>query len=769
MRRPLLITITKYWLTLMTALLLTACGGGGGESGGGGFTLSQSSIEVSGYQHTMNTSRHNITMNITGDGATYAGAAYTNGQTPVNWLSFEMTGSGKSYVLSVYVNPSVMSTGKSTAAFTVGTTDSKGNVLATKVVTVTADLRQGMQASTTEKNDVFVYGAVASNLSFPLSFSADNRTSWRATSNQNWLNLSQSAGQGSASLAATVDTTALTPGSHQAEITIQDNQDTNHKFTFIYRLHLDTPMFDFIGEDGVLGGSNGLAQDSLSLYFSPRTGSYNHPYSISFTTSNGVAWLTTGENEGVVNETGKTLQIRSIAPDSMAGTYTATATLRVNVGQLIFERVLNITLHKEFNRISLGSNAVALSSAPDKSLLSRKIPVMNSLNRTDLTWQAVSDQPWLTVTATGAMGQDITLEANPAGLTPEQTYYATVTVTPNDAIVGNSEQIKVGFSVLTTVPTTQVLTIPRTDSTYEDKVFRAVSPNQPVIVIGYGATLVSYNIHTAALLRSFDAAIDGVGGIAYSADGAKLFVYDNVKQQIVSLDATTGVKLDTYQLSNIFSSMLGLLHVRQNGRNMLYGVPGKVYDTDTGVELTIAEHSYLPAGNNLNADYSPQHIVSDEGLVFNSYYSALNGGQVYSQYVHGVGSGGGSSGQSCYASSGDYIYTAAGSPYSFLGYNRQLNDVDRILPGQAYPNAIVCAKDGLIIGGTNAYYDANDIFLYTAEGSALGMLNSAGSDNGYRRLVKRGLSVSSDAGQLIAVSEREGDTQIKFMRLPAAN
>lgn len=774
MRSQLLTIITKCWLILGVVLLLPGCGGGGGsgdESVGtaasGSFTLSQTTLAISGYQHLLSTTRHDINMTITGEGVTYAGAAYANGQTPVNWLQFDMSGSGKNYTLSVIVNPGLMATGQSTAAFTVGTSDAKGNVLSSKVVTVSADLWRGMQATITEKNELKRYGAVEDTLTFPVAFTADNRTNWQVSSNQTWLTLSQVSGQGDASFSASVDTTKLVAGNHQAEITVQDSQVSNHKLTFVYRLTLDTPMFDFTGEDGVLGGENGMEHNTISISFSPGTEQYSHPYRLSFETDNGIAWLTADESEGRVSGTGKTLQIRSIAPANMEGTFTGRAVLRVQVGQLEFTRTINIKLHKEHNRISLGSGAVALSSAPDKSLLSRDIPVLHSLDRTDLTWQARSDANWLSVTPSGAMGQSVTLQANPAGLAPDQTYYATVTVSADNPLSTNSEHIKVGFTILSTVPEQKVLTLPRTDSSYEDKIFRAVSPVQPVIVIGYGSNLAAYNIYTAEMLLDMTNSVAGVGGITYSFDGSKVFVFDNVDNEFVTLDAANGSTMATYPLGNIFSETLSLLHVKQNGKQMLYGMPGTVFDTETGAKIAIAENSQVPASKSLNAGYAPQQIISAEGELFTAYYSALNGGQISSQYQYQLNPG--QPGQACFDPYGRYIYMSFGAQYNFAGYNLQSANVDKILPGQAYPNAVVCSADGLIIGGTNALYDQNDIFVYAADGRDLGMLNSAITPNSQRRLVTRGLSVSNDGSQLIAVTERVGNTEIKFMRLPTAN
>ncbi|MFN6971035.1 MAG: BACON domain-containing protein [Rheinheimera sp.] len=771
MRSKMLIkTITKFWFILVAAMFLISCGGDGGSDKSGTFNLSQTKIEISGYEHLLRRKSHTINMTITGRGVVYAGAAYAYGQIPAKWLSIDITGSDKNYVLTLTVNPTYLSTGTSTAAFTVGTTDAEGNILASKVVTVSATSLISLQTYNNQRRESLVYGAVEKNLAFQVPFTADRTTKWQISSNQGWLTLDEQSGQGSATFNATVDTTKLAPGIHQAKITVQDTQVAENKFDFDYQLKLDKPQFDFSGTDGTLGGDDGLAQDTLSITFASKTGKFSYPYSLTFNTSNNIAWLTSDEDSGVVNETGKTLKIRSIAPESMAGTFTATATLRVIVGEVEFSQQLNITLNKEISLMSLGAQAVALSSAPDKSLLSRSIPVLNSLGRTDLTWQAKSDKSWLTVTPSGTMGQNVTLQADPTGLAANQTFFATVTVTPDGANAGGSEQIKVGFTVLSAVPKPQVIKLPETDSTYDDFVFHAVNPLKPEIVIAYNNSLIAYNTNTAQQLYSIDRTIAGIGGITFAADGSKVFVYDNVNMQIVSFDAQSRSKLATYQLRDISSNVLGLLHVRQNGRNLLYGAPGIVFDTDSGIMMPLNGNTFPPSGRSLNAGYAPSYIVDENGSIYHSYYSALHGGQIRSSSIGGAGYYSSNAAQACFEPTGTFIYTASGSPYVFPGYNRLTKAIEKKLPGQAYPNAIVCAADGLIIGGTNSYYNETDIFVYSSNGNNLAMLNSATDENGYRRLVNRGLSVSSDAGQLIAVSERySGNTEIKFMRLPKAD
>ncbi len=76
--------------------------------------------------------------------------------------------------------------------------------------------------------------------------------------------------------------------------------------------------------------------------------------------------------------------------------------------------------------------------------------IYDTLGRTDVAWTATSDSPWLSVTGSGMTGHDITLTADPTGLTPDATQFATVTVKSSDRTVENQQQIRVGLNIRST-------------------------------------------------------------------------------------------------------------------------------------------------------------------------------------------------------------------------------------------------------------------------------------------------------------------------------
>ena len=150
--------------------------------------------------------------------------------------------------------------------------------------------------------------------------------------------------------------------------------------------------------------------------------------------------------------------------------------------------------------------------------------------------------------------------------------------------------------------------------------------------------------------------------------------------------------------------------------------------------------------------------------------SALNGGvlNVSSPFVTGTTQG--AAGQACFSADGLTLFTASGAPYNFYGTNLSTLTPGQVLAGQAYPNAIACAWNGQVIGGTSAYYSANDIFVYDATGTQLATLDSSSMTNGYRQLLARGLALSADNTRLITLVSQNSVSQqgneVRFQSLP---
>jgi hypothetical protein len=75
------------------------------------------------------------------------------------WLAINITGSGNTYQMVVNVQPSVVSAGKYSTTFEVGTADSGGNILSHQDFTVTFEVDQGVTIVTAPETLNFVFDA----------------------------------------------------------------------------------------------------------------------------------------------------------------------------------------------------------------------------------------------------------------------------------------------------------------------------------------------------------------------------------------------------------------------------------------------------------------------------------------------------------------------------------------------------------------------------------------------------------------------------------
>jgi len=177
-----------------------------------------------------------------------------------------------------------------------------------------------------------------------------------------------------------------------------------------------------------------------------------HPFAITFETDSGGSCLTSNVTTGTVNAAGAVIQVSGDKTGRVGGTYTGRVKIAATIGDLVLTGEVPVTFNIEANRIVVGASGVGFSSSPAGSVLTRKVTVFSTIGRTDVPWQATSDQTWLTVTPSGMTGGAITLAAQPSGLSTDTTHFATVTVNSPDASVENQQTIRVGLYVNSAAP-----------------------------------------------------------------------------------------------------------------------------------------------------------------------------------------------------------------------------------------------------------------------------------------------------------------------------
>ena len=751
--------------------VLSACGGGGGSGGSGSggtpvsgaFTISATSATFSARQNAANPSSQSLAITITGPNAAYAGAAYTSGQTPPSWLAFSMNGSGTTYNLVLSVTSTGLAPGQYTTTFEVGTTDSAGNVLQYQPVTVTYNVLVAVAISTQPYSGTFMYGGSKTTDAVSVAVAAAG-LQWQSTSDSPWLTVPSGTQSGTENVQATVNVANLSPGTYQGHVTVTDATDSTNSATLAFSVTVQAPTLTVTQTSVLLGGTDGLSTAApQNIAFSVSTDTAAHPFAITFETDSGGSWLTANATAGTVNSAGAVIQVSGNRTGLVGGTYTGRVEIAATVGSLVLTGEVPVTFNIEANRIVVGASGVGFSSSPAGSVLTREVTVFSTIGRTDVPWQARSDQSWLTVTPSGVTGGAMTVTASPSGLSTNTTHFATVTVSSSDTSVENTQTIRVGLYVSSTAPTTL--------SQSAGVGFVTASPVEPIaFVSNAGPDVTAYNFYTGAVDRTFTGVVAQAGPMTMSGDGQDLFVYDETNEQVVELDATTGSVINRYASNLYLSSGGALAYVRPEGYPMLVTPSSQVYDLGSGTEYDNGTLYSVSSAVSLAASPDNSKLVTDGGTVFSLFRSALNGGQFNVGLLFNTGTAEGRAGQSCISADGQTVYTASGAPYDFPGTNISTHLGTQVLPGEAYPGAVVCVWNGLVVGGADAYYDPTDVYVYYGPtGASLAVLNSS-SQASYRDLLLRGVAVSADGTRMVTLVSASAlgnpGSEIRFQTLP---
>jgi hypothetical protein len=288
-----------------------------------------------------------------------------------------------------------------------------------------------------------------------------------------------------------------------------------------------------------------------------------------------------------------------------------------------------------------------------------------------------------------------------------------------------------------------------------------------------------YNVYTGALARSLAGVVTQAGPMTVSGDGKLLYVYDQASQTVVEVDATSGAVTHTYP-SGAGTAGNAIAYVRPSGISMLITPAWRIFDVATYREYDPALPLLAyPLQNSSSLSVSPDSskIINGSGDLEGLFRTALNGGSLTLTSLRGSSSDAiTSQSQACISPDGQTAYSDIVVPYDFLGTSLATYQTVQDLPGEAYPVAIACGWNSLVIGGANAPSAPTDIFVYYGPtGAQLGLLNSSSlTASDTRGLVPRGLAVSADGTQLITLAqhlinganELQGD-EVYFQPLPA--
>lgn len=758
-------------LLLLLGCSLVGCGGSGGGGGSSGsqggvvvkpaepgdFSMDTDHIELESLgTFDLGTPRQ-INIQILGKNVAYLGAAYDQNQIPASWLDIKISGGGEKYQLNLEVGRYGMKPGSYTAAFTVGTADAQGNVLKTKVVTVNVRIKAPLKLQTDTLTERKTYGVDEGRHELVFGLTADAQTQWQVSAADPWVTLLQPQGQGDGIIRATVNYADKLPGTYQTLLTVTDKNRPQNQVQLSYKFILAAPVMTLNYTAVLLGGEDGVTDNSLPLTFSVNTANKQYPYKVTLLTQDGSPWLQADKLSGMAGQVPQTITLRSKPAPALTGEFSGRALVEVQIDQVRLSGEVPVKMQREFNRISLSSNGVHLSSAPDQQLLSRQIHVFSSRNQTDIPWQATSDQAWLQVTATGNTGSALTLTARPEGLAPDRTHFATVTVSSSDASVQNTEQIRVGFTPLSKVPAQQKIVLNREYVINDTHV--AFSPVEPLLYVAYQNQISIYDAHDARLLGQYTVALNSINAITVAVDGRQLFVYDKIAKEIAMLAPQSGEIQRRFKVHPSSDHRVGLLHLRNNGESLLLGNNYHIFDTNSGLEMKLSDPGRAPVGRHLSASYSP-YRVSSGGSYYDVRVSALNNYQLKNQ-LHFISTHVGEEADSCQSYDGQYAYLLGINPAQLARHHWRDNTTNWRRTHEPFGRSLQCSVKGQVIVGVSQIEGQPDVFVYNAEGTLLQQL-----ELGYSASLNR-IRLSADGAQLAALSYGTYDdgTVLRLYRL----
>jgi hypothetical protein len=373
-------------------------------------------------------------------------------------------------------------------------------------------------------------------------------------------------------------------------------------------------------------------------------------------------------------------------------------------------------------KLFLSADGVALSSFPSRNTLDQKLVVARTQGKVPVTWTAASDQPWLTVTASGTTGQALKLHANPHGLAKDQPFLANVTVSTSDADFADTETLRVGFWVGSTDPTTVMHRLRQTATSI------AANPVEPVVYMTDGrGSVQAYNVYSGAPAATLNNIAPAITTLDVSSDGRTLFALNANTNKLAAVDLATGAVLHRYAIkSSNYGS--GMAYARPFGQPALFTAAGPVIAYPSGDVLATG-----PAGGDAVAatpDGSKIFRVTlgDSPGTLSAYSAGLSNGELTltrtgSTYING---------ENCQdlavSHSGAHVYPACGAPYEFDVYSGKTLTQVQTLAATDYPISIEVDAFDRVVGGINNTDAATDAYVYNQRGDSLGGVPNTGID-----------------------------------------
>ena len=498
-----------------------------------------------------------------------------------------------------------------------------------------------------------------------------------------------------------------------------------------------------------LGGTNGRDIAPANVALSLNTGARAWPW----TMSSLPAWLTSPATTGNVNQSGTTVSIAANPDGVSAGSVSATVTLSATVNGDTVTLPLTVNLNADQRRLLVSDWGVGLVATPSGTVLSRSITVRDSFGAS-LPWTAVSDSPWLSVTASGntGAGTTATLQADPAALSNETLSVATVTL--SSPVSGTSPAVvRVALWKSATGRTlTQMFPL-----AYTNLVADRIRPY--VYAHNDGTTIDVYHVYTGARVDTINVGSAQLSRMAVSADGSRLYVTERLARGVAVIDLATRTRIATWELGGQPDADAQLLSMRPNGVEVVMLSGGRTFAADGRVLAATGIGGLLTASADGRRLYVQDTVAAP--TVFDAYdvdYSAISGGVLMIRHrLHAGSTDSGSYGRDIAVSpDGTRLYAGVAPPYECVRLDTEtLRFVGNGLPGvtPVYVNNVEVAADGRVICASVGSDDNNTIEVFAVDG---GLLQTHNSRVTGRRLRNSQMVVSADGMVVVAPLEPSG-------------
>ncbi len=763
---------------MLVTVLLSACADGVNPSGSGdksnlksasaslaaakpALTVSVDSLSFQGQEGRAAPPSQLLTAQITGD------------STKPPYMDVEWTGNGLSSVmydrsgdsLTIRVMP------KDPAEVGVGTFTDQVVVFACadttcrkhldgspKTVSVTYTVRNRLAVAPAALSFAHVLGSTPFPSPRALSLQGTS-VNWAASADSSWIRLSATSGTTPSSLGIGIEPTALPAGGHVGSVTLT-NIDSGESVVVPVALEIGAPVLSAAPSALNFSGMEGRYMPGQALMLSLNTGDSAYAWTATVNTQGGQEWLVLSDTSGTVSSSATALVIGVNTQGLSGGNYSGSVTISTEVEGEPLSRTIPVSLSLASPQW-VADNGVALVSTPSISKLNHTVTVKNRWGTSNTAWTASSDQPWLSVTASGTSGGSLTMTANPSGLEPNTIHYARVNVSYGNAQAQGNEMIRVGLWVGNTATSSQNSIA----STF--RVIEADPVRPYAYVHNNGGTLHVYNVYTASLVTSIPGVGSSLGAMTISNDGSTLYVLDtSAPRRIIPVDLSTFTAGTPWALNDGSNTLTSVItYARPNGQAVVLTNGGKVFNASTGALIPNVMGSFLTYVSSYSASLDGSLFCG----VYNYYYSD------YPLYCYGMQYtelGGGSITLNARPNTSNYAYGGTDVAINhdgsrvYLAYSWGFNvhdgltmDTITTLYGDT-SNGVEVGADDRFYGTSGYWYGSRDLWAYDSSNTLLNSYRLAGYG---RAILERQLKVSGDGKRIMVLTD---DPTLKFITTP---